>query len=192
MDEVALATGKDPLAFRQAILSKNPRALGVLNLATQKAGWGKKMEPGTGMGLAVATAWGSYACAVVECAVNADGQISLKKITTAVDCGQVVHPEGVLHQTESGQTFGLTAALYGKLTLENGRVMQGNFHEYPIMRLSEVPPMEVHVVPSHESPGGMGELGTAVITPAVANAVFAATGKRLRRTPLEADQLKRT
>jgi CO/xanthine dehydrogenase Mo-binding subunit len=192
MDEVALATGKDPLAFRQAILSKNPRALGVLNLATQKAGWGKKMEPGTGMGLAVATAWGSYACAVVECAVNADGQISLKKITTAVDCGQVVHPEGVLHQTESGQTFGLTAALYGKLTLENGRVKQGNFHEYPIMRLSEVPPMEVHVVPSHESPGGMGELGTAVITPAVANAVFAATGKRLRRTPLEADQLKRT
>jgi len=129
---------------------------------------------------------------VVECAVNADGQITLKKITTAVDCGQVVHPEGVLHQVESGQTYGLTAALYGKLTLENGRVVQGNFHEYPVMRMNEVPVMEVHVVPSTESPGGMGELGTAVIAPAIANAVFAATGKRLRRTPFEADQLKRT
>ncbi|HEY1147041.1 MAG TPA: xanthine dehydrogenase family protein molybdopterin-binding subunit [Pseudoduganella sp.] len=192
MDEVALATRKDPVALRQALLTKNPRALGVLNLATQKAGWGRKMEPGTGMGVSVASAWGSYACAVVECAVNADGQITLKKITTAVDCGQVVHPEGVLHQVESGQTYGLTAALYGKLTLENGRVVQGNFHEYPIIRMNEVPVMEVHVVPSTESPGGMGELGTAVITPAIANAVFAATGKRLRRTPFEADQLKRT
>jgi len=192
MDEVALASGKDPLAFRQAILTRNPRALGVLNLATQKAGWGRKMEPGTGMGLAVATAWGSYACAVVECAVSPEGQITLKKVTTAIDCGQVVHPEGVLHQAESGQTYGLTAALYGKLTVENGRVVQGNFHEYPIMRINEVPPMETHIVPSTESPGGMGELGTAVIGPALANAVFVATGKRLRRLPLEADQLKRT
>jgi len=192
IDEAALAANQDPLSFRQALLTKNPRALAVLNLATQKAGWGKKMEPGSGMGLAVCQAWGSWACSVVECAVNADGQIKLKKVTTAVDCGQVIHPDGVLAQTESGHVYGLTAALYGKLTLENGRIMQSNFHDYQILRMNEAPPMEVHVVPSTESPGGMGELGTAVIQPALANAVFAATGKRLRRTPFEADQLKRT
>ena len=192
VDEVALATGKDPLAFRQALLSKNPRALAVLNLAAQKAGWGKKMPAGEGMGIALSTAWGSYACSVVECAVGADGQIKLKKVTTAVDCGQVIHPEGVVHQVESGHTYGLTACIYGKVTLENGRIVQSNFHDYPVLRLNEVPPMDVHIVPSTESPGGMGEIGTSVIKPALANAVFAATGKRFRRTPFEADQMKRT
>jgi CO/xanthine dehydrogenase Mo-binding subunit len=190
MDEVAAAAGQEPLAFRRALLTKNPRALAVLNMAAEKAGWGRKMEAGSGMGLSVAASWGSFAAAVVECAVSKEGQVTLKRVVTAVDCGQAVNPDGVVAQMESGQIYGLSAALYGKLGVENGRIVQSNFHDYPVLRINEVPVMETHLIKSTAAPGGMGELGTAVIGPALANAVFAATGKRVRRFPLEADQLK--
>lgn len=190
IDEMASAAGADPVAYRRAMLRKNPRALAVLNLAAEKAGWGRKMAPGTGVGVALATAWQSYAAAVVECAVGNDGQVTLKRVVTAVDCGQPVNPRGVVAQMESGHVYGLSAALYGKLAVENGRVIQGNFHDYPVMRINEMPAMDIHVVNSTESPGGTGEIGTAVIAPALANAVFAVTGKRVRRLPLEADFLK--
>jgi CO/xanthine dehydrogenase Mo-binding subunit len=190
IDELAFAAKKDPVEYRRALLTTQPRALAVLNLAAEKAGWGKKMEPGTGMGVSVMQGWGTFAASVVEVAVSKEGKVVLKKVTTAVDCGQPVNPDSVVAQMEGGQVYGLTAALYGKLTLENGRVVQSNFHDYQVLRLNEVPPIEVHVVKSTESPGGMGEIGTAVSGPAVANAVFAATGKRLRRLPLEADLLK--
>jgi len=190
IDEMAGAAGADPLAYRRAMLHKNPRALAVLNLAAEKAGWGKKMAPGSGMGISLATAWESYAAAVVECAVDKDGQVVVRRVTTAVDCGQPINPRGVIAQMESGHVFGLTAALYGKLTVDKGRVIQGNFHDYPMLRMNEVPEMDIHVINSAESPGGTGEIGTAVIAPALTNAVFAATGKRVRRLPLEADFLK--
>ena len=136
-------------------------------------------------------AWGSYAACVVEVAVDAAGQVSLKRVVSAVDCGQAVNTDGVVSQIESGSVYGLTAALYGKLTLENGRVTQGNFHDYPVLRMNETPPIEVHLVNSGAAPGGVGEIGCAMVAPALVNAVFAATGKRLRRLPVEADQLKR-
>jgi CO/xanthine dehydrogenase Mo-binding subunit len=186
IDELAHTAGKDPVAYRQALLGRNPRALGVLNLAAQKAGWGsRKPGPREGIGVSVGTAWGSYAAAIIECAVSDEGQVTVKRVVTAIDCGQAVHPDGVVAQTESGQVYGLTAALYGKLTLENGRIVQSNFHDYQLMRINEMPQMETHLVPSTEAPGGMGELGTALIAPALANAVFAATGKRVRSLPLE-------
>lgn len=190
MDELAAAAKADPLAYRRAVLSKEPRALAVLELAAQKAGWGKQMAPGTGMGMALAVAWGSYAACVIEVAVDPAGQVSLKRVVAAVDCGQAVHTDGVMAQIESGSVYGLTAALYGKLTLENGRVTQGNFHDYPVLRMNEVPPIEAHLVKSGEAPGGVGEIGCAMVAPALVNAVFAATGKRLRRLPVEAEQLK--
>lgn len=190
IDELAAAAGADPVAYRRDMLRKNPRALAVLNLAAEKAGWGKKMEPGTGMGISLAAAWESFAAAVVECSVGKDGQVTLKRVVTAIDCGQPINPRGVIAQMESGQIFGLTAALYGKLAVDKGRVVQSNFHDYPMLRINEVPVMETHIVGSSESPGGTGEIGTAVIAPALANAVFAATGKRVRRLPLEADTLK--
>ncbi|WP_157201005.1 xanthine dehydrogenase family protein molybdopterin-binding subunit [Massilia sp. Root351] len=190
MDELAAGAKADPLAYRRAVLSKEPRALAVLELAAQKAGWGKTMAPGTGMGLALAVAWGSYAACVVEAAVDAAGQVNLKRVVSAIDCGQAVNTDGVIAQIESGSVYGLTAALYGKLTLENGRVMQGNFHDYPVLRMNEVPPIEVHLVQNGLAPGGVGEIGCAMVAPALVNAVFAATGKRLRRLPVEAEQLK--
>ncbi|TFW21362.1 xanthine dehydrogenase family protein molybdopterin-binding subunit, partial [Duganella callida] len=189
IDELALAARQDPVAYRQAMLTRQPRALAVLNLAAQKAGWGKKMKPGSGMGVSLAVAWGSFAAAVVECEVG-NGQVSVRRVVSAVDCGQPVNPDGIVAQLEGGQVFGLTAALYGRLTVERGRIVQSNFHDYQIARMNEVPPMEVHLVSNHETPGGMGELGTALIGPAIANAVFAATGKRVRRLPFDAEALK--
>lgn len=191
IDELAHAAGQDPVAYRRAMLIKTPRARQVLEIAAQRAGWGRKLEPGTGMGVALANAWGSFAASVVECTVDKDGNIALKRMTTVVDCGQVINPNGVIAQMEGGQIYGLTAALYGKLTIENGRIMQGNFHDYPLIRIHEVPQLDIHLVHSSESPGGTGEIGTTVTAPALANAVFAATGKRLRTLPLTPDALQR-
>jgi CO/xanthine dehydrogenase Mo-binding subunit len=191
IDELAHAAGQDPLAYRQALLAKKPRALQVLTLAAQRAGWGRKLAPGSGMGISLGTGWDSFAASVVECAVDKEGAISLKRITTVIDCSQPVNPNGIVAQMEGGQIYGLTAALYGKLTVENGRVVQSNFHDYPLMRINEVPPIDIHVVRSTEAPGGVGEVGTALVAPALANAVFAATGKRVRSLPLEAEALKR-
>lgn len=192
IDEVANAAGQDPVAFRRAMLGKQPRALAVLDLAAEKAGWGNKLPTGSGMGVCVAEAWGSFAASIVEVAVSKEGQLAVKRIVTAVDCGQAVHPDGVIAQMQSGHIYGLTAALYGKLTFENGRVMQSNFHDYQALRINESPVMEVHLMPSEAAPGGTGELGTATIAPAVLNAVHAATGKRFRTYPLDQESLKTT
>ena len=183
MDELAAAAGKDPYAFRRALLVKHPRHLGVLELAAQKAGWGKPLPSGHARGIAVAESFGSYCAQVAEVSVER-GQVRVQRVVCAIDCGMVVNPDTIVAQMESGIVFGLTAALKGEITIQGGRVVQSNFHDYPLLRLDEMPEIEVHIVKSSEHPGGVGEPGTPPIAPAVANAVFAATGKPVRRLPI--------
>ena len=189
IDELAEAAKQDPVAFRRALLGKNPRALNVLNLAAEKAGWDSALPQGTGRGIMVQYAFGSYLAVVCEASVSPEGTIRMHRLVAAMDCGQVVNPDSVRAQIQGGLIFGLTAALYGEITLENGRVRQSNFHDYRMLRINEVPPIEVHLVESHEAPGGLGETGTTAAFPAIANAVHAATGKRLRQLPLGLGQL---
>jgi CO/xanthine dehydrogenase Mo-binding subunit len=184
IDELAYAAGTDPLRYRQSMLGGQPRALAVLALAAEKAGWGRAMGAGEGMGLAVISWWGSHAACVVECAVGTDGQVRLKRVVMAVDCGLTVNPDGVAAQMEGGAVYALSAALYGKLTVEKGRIEQSNFHDYAVLRMNEMPVFETHLVAGGGAPGGIGELGTAVAGPALANAVFAASGKRTRTMPV--------
>jgi isoquinoline 1-oxidoreductase subunit beta len=183
VDELALAAGQDPLEYRRRLLKQHPRHLGALNLAAEKAGWGRPLPAGRFRGLAVHESFGSFVAEVAEVSVG-DGRVRVHRVVCAVDCGVCVNPAGVEAQLQGGVAFGLTAALYGELTLKAGRVEQSNFHDYPMLRLSEMPRVEVHVVPSFEKSGGVGEVGVPPIAPAVANAVFAATGKRIRRLPL--------
>jgi isoquinoline 1-oxidoreductase beta subunit len=183
LDEVAAAAGKDPYEFRRALLAKHPRHLGVLELAAQKAGWGTPLPAGRTRGIAVAEAFGSYCAQVAEVSVER-GQVRVLRVVCAIDCGMVVNPDTVVAQMESGIVYGLTAALKGEITIKNGRVEQGNFNDYPLLRLDEMPEIEVHIVKSAEHPGGVGEPGTPPIAPAVANAVFAATGKPVRKLPI--------
>jgi isoquinoline 1-oxidoreductase beta subunit len=183
LDELAAAAGKDPYAFRRALLAKHPRHLGVLELAAQKAGWGKPLPSGRARGIAVAESFGSYCAQVAEVSVER-GQVRVQRVVCAIDCGMVVNPDTIVAQMESGIVFGLTAALKGEITIKGGRVVQSNFHDYPLLRLDEMPEIEVHIVKSSEHPGGVGEPGTPPIAPAVANAVFAATGKPVRRLPI--------
>lgn len=182
LDELAAAAGKDPYEFRRALLTKHPRHLGVLELAAQKAGWGSPLPAGRARGIAVAEAFGSYCAQVAEVSVES-GQVRVHRVVCAIDCGQVVNPDTVIAQMESGIVYGLTAALKGEITIKSGRVEQGNFHDYPLLRIDELPEIEVHIVKSSENPGGVGEPGTPPIAPAVANAVFAATGKPVRKLP---------
>lgn len=191
IDEMAAAAGKDPYQFRRALLDKQPRYKQVLEVAAEKAGWGKPLPAGVFRGIAVAQSFGSYVAEVVEVSVNADGSPKVHRVVAAVDCGMTVNPAIIERQIEGGIVFGLTAALYGKITLKDGRVEQGNFHDYPVLRHNEMPRVEVHIVKSTEKPGGIGEPGTPPIAPAVANALFAATGKRLRSLPFDTAQLKK-
>ncbi len=184
VDELAHAAGVDPVAYRRNFLAGKARHLGVLELAAEKAGWGKPLAAGRARGVAVHESFGSYVAQVAE--VSAEGgEIRVHRVVCAADCGVVVNPAGVVAQMESGIVFGLSAALHSELTLKGGRVQQSNFHNYKVLRLDECPAIEVHLVPSREKPGGAGEPGTPPIAPAVANAVFAATGKRLRRLPMK-------
>jgi len=183
LDELAAAAGKDPYEYRRALLAKHPRHLGVLELAAQKAGWGTPLPAGRTRGIAVAEAFGSYCAQVAEVSVER-GQVRVQRVVCAIDCGLVVNPDTVVAQMESGIVYGLTAALKGEITIKDGRVEQGNFNDYPLLRLDEMPEIEVHIVKSAENPGGVGEPGTPPIAPAVANAVFAATGKPVRRLPI--------
>jgi isoquinoline 1-oxidoreductase beta subunit len=183
IDELAHAAGQDPLAYRRRLLKDHPHHLGVLNLAAERAGWGKPLPAGRFRGLAVHESFNSWVAEVAEVSVAKD-RIRVHRVVAAIDCGTCVNPAGVRAQVESGVVFGLTAALYGELTLANGRVQQANFDEYRMVRMNEMPRVEVHIVPSREKSGGVGEPGTPPIAPAVANAVFAATGKRLRKLPL--------
>jgi isoquinoline 1-oxidoreductase beta subunit len=183
MDDLAKAAGQEPLAYRRARLAKHPRHLGVLDLAAEKAGWGKPPASGRSRGLAVHESFGSFVAQVAEISLQ-QGRIRVHRVVCAVDCGTTVNPAGVAAQMESGIVYGLSAGLYGEITLREGRVQQSNFHDYRALRMNEMPAVEVHIVPSSERPSGVGEPGVPPIAPAVANAVFAATGKRLRRLPL--------
>jgi isoquinoline 1-oxidoreductase subunit beta len=182
IDELAHAAGKDPLAFRLDLLPANSRAAGVLRLAAEKAGWGKSPRPGVAQGLAFAFWAGSYAAMVVDVSTQ-DKMPKVHRVVAAVDCGTVVNPDIVLQQARSATNFGLSAALTGKITIKNGRVEQQNFFDYTVLRMADAPPIEVHIVPSTEKPTGVGELCTPPIAPAVGNAIFKLTGKRVRQLP---------
>ncbi|MBK7860358.1 MAG: xanthine dehydrogenase family protein molybdopterin-binding subunit [Archangiaceae bacterium] len=184
IDELAHAAGKDPFDFRRALLQKAPRNLGVLERVARESGWGKALPEGRGRGIAQHNSFGSWAAAVAEVSV-ADGAIRVHRLVLAIDCGQVVNPGLVRAQLESAAVFGLSMALKQNITLEKGRVQQGNFHDYPVLRMHESPVIETHLVQSDERPTGVGELMVPVTPPAVANAVFAATGQRLRAMPFK-------
>lgn len=184
IDELAVLAGKDPLEFRRTLLNKHPRHLGVLNLAAQKAGWDKPLPKGRGRGIAVHESFGSYVAHVAEVSVKADGSFKVHRMVCAVDCGIAVNPDVVRAQMEGGTGFGLAAVLHSEITLKRGRVVQSNFHDYAPLRMNEMPDVEVHIVPSDAKPTGVGEPGVPTVAPAVANAIAAATGRRLRRLPL--------
>jgi isoquinoline 1-oxidoreductase beta subunit len=190
MDELAHAAGKDPLEYRRALLGKHPRHQRVLELAAEKAEWGKPLPDGRGRGIAVHESFGSFIAQVAEASVAPEGTVRVHRVVCAIDCGPVVNPDQVRAQMEGAIVFGLTAALYGEITFEKGRVKQGNFHDYPMLRMNEMPVVEVHIVPSTEKMGGVGEPGVPPVAPAVANAVFAATGKRIRKLPMRAEELR--
>ena len=190
VDELAAAAKQDAVAYRRALLDKNPRARAVLDLAAEKAGWGQPLPKGHGRGVSLQYVFGSYLAEVAEVEVSKDGNVRVRRVVCAMDCGTVVNPNTVEAQLMSGITFGATAALYGEITLKNGRVEQTNFDTYQMIRMNEAPAIEVHLVKSSEPPGGMGETGTSGVVPAIANAIFAATGKRLRKMPVDANALK--
>ncbi len=191
IDELAAAAKKDPFEFRRALLSRQPRYKAVLELAAERANWGKPLPAGMARGIAVAQSFGSYVAEVAEVSVAADGTPKVHRVVAAVDCGMVVNPEIIRRQIEGGIAYGLSAALHGRITLKNGRVEQSNFHDYPVLRLPEMPRVDVHIVTSREAPGGVGEPGTPPAAPAVVNAIFAATGKRLRSLPIDRAALAR-
>jgi isoquinoline 1-oxidoreductase beta subunit len=188
-DEVAHAGGKDPYELRRKLLAKQPRMLAVLELAAEKAGWGSKLPPGVGRGIATHFSFDSYVAQVVEASVEKGGAVRVHRVVCALDCGLVINPDTVRAQMEGGIIFGLTAALKTEITLKDGRVEQGNFHDYQMLRIFESPEIEVHIVPSGENPTGVGEPGVPPVAPALANAIFAATGKRVRRLPIRASDL---
>ncbi len=190
LDELAHAAGKDPLAFRLSLLEKHPRYIGALKLAAEKAGWSKPPAKGIGRGIAVHESFGSYVAQVAEVSVGKDGNVRVHRVVCAVDCGQVVNPDTVNAQMEGAIVYGLTAALYGEITLKDGRVEQQNFYDYKMLRMNEMPKVEVYIVPSTEKHGGVGEPGTPPIAPAVVNAIFAATGKRIRSLPIRREDLR--
>jgi isoquinoline 1-oxidoreductase beta subunit len=183
IDELAAKAGKDPVAFRLELLAGKPRHAGVLRLAAEKAGWGGPLPSGRARGIAVHEAFNTYVAEVAEVSLRGDGRIKVERVVVAVDCGQVVNPDIVRAQMEGGVGFGLSAALHSELTLENGAVVQGNFDGFQVLRFDEMPQVEVHLVESSEPPTGAGEPGVPPIAPAVANAIAALTGVRLRRLP---------
>src|SRR5271163_220457 len=190
IDELAVAARQDAVAYRRALLEKAPRAKAVLDLAAEKAGWGQPLPKGVGRGVSVQFAFATYMAQVAEVEVSKDGAVRVRRVVCAVDCGTVVNPDTVQAQIQSAIIFGVTAALYGEITLKDGRVEQTNFDTYQILRIDEAPAIEVHIVQSSEPPGGMGEAGTSAVVPAVTNAIFAATGKRVRKLPVDATALK--
>lgn len=190
IDELAAATGQDAVAYRRALLDHNPRAKAVLDLAAERASWSSPLPKGRGRGVALQYVFGSYLAQVAEVEVTKDGSVRVHRVVCVMDCGTVINPDTVQAQIQSGVIFGVTAALYGGITLKNGCIEQANFDTYQMLRINEAPAIEVHVVKSTESPGGMGEAGTSGIVPAIGNAVFAATGKRLRKMPIDSNTLK--
>jgi isoquinoline 1-oxidoreductase beta subunit len=184
IDEVAAAAGKDPVEFRRSLLARQPRLRGVLDLAAQKAGWGSPQPPGVHRGVALTNCFGSFVAQVAEVSMDARGRPRVHRIVAAVDCGRTVNPDVIHRQVEGAIVYGLSAALHEKITFRNGHVEQSNFDDYPMLRMDEMPKVEVHIVPSTEAPGGIGEPGLPPATPAVVNAIFAATGKPVRTLPI--------
>jgi len=189
MDELARKAGKDSIAFRRAMLGKSPRLLAALDLVAEKSSWGQPLPARTGRGVSVQPAFGSFIATVVEAEVDAQGEVHLRRVTSAVDTGIAVNPDTIVAQLQGGLIFGLTAALYGEVTVKNGRVQQSNFNDYRMLRIDQVPPIEVYVIKSGEAPGGIGETGATAGPPALRNAIYAATGIALRRLPIDRDVL---
>jgi len=183
VDELAAAAKQDPVAYRAAMLQKNPRALACLKLAAEKSGWGTPLPAGQGRGVEVQFAFGTYIATVLEVEVTPQGEIMPRRVVVAVDCGSVVNPDTVEAQIQGGMILGLGTALYNEITFADGRVEQSNFHDYRTLRMNEAPKIEVYQIRNDEEPGGIGETGTAAASPALGNAIFAATGRRLRRLP---------
>ena len=184
IDEIAAAAGQDPVEFRRSLLAKQPRMRGVLDLAAEKAGWGSPLPKGVHRGVAVTNCFGSFVAQVAEVSMDASGKPRVHRIVAAVDCGRTVNPDVIHRQVEGAVVYGLSAALHEKITFKDGRVEQSNFDDYPMLRMDAMPRVEVHIVPSTEAPGGIGEPGLPPATPAVVNAMFAATGKRIRTLPI--------
>jgi isoquinoline 1-oxidoreductase subunit beta len=189
MDEIAKKLGKDPIAFRMGMLANAPRFKNVLDLVAKKSDWGGALPKRTGRGVCLQPSFGSFIATVVEAEVDEQGEVHLRRVTSAVDTGIAVNPDTVVAQLQGGLIFGLTAALYGEVTIEGGRVQQSNFHNYRMLRIDQIPPIDIHVVQSGEAPGGIGETGATAAPPALRNAIFAATGIALRRLPIDRDVL---
>jgi isoquinoline 1-oxidoreductase subunit beta len=190
VDELAKRAGKDPVEFRLAMLEKKtPRLATALRLAAQKSGWGNPLPPRSGRGVAVQVSFASFIATIAEVEVDHDGDVRVRRITSAVDTGIAVNPDTIVAQLQGGLIFGLTAALYGEITVAKGRVQQSNFNDYRMLRIDEAPAIDVHIIESGEAPGGIGETGTTAAPPAVRNAIYAATGIALRRLPIDRDVL---
>jgi isoquinoline 1-oxidoreductase beta subunit len=188
IDELAAAARTDPYEYRRALLANAPRHRGVLELAATKAGWGTPLPAGRARGIAVHKSFESFVAEVAEVSVSSAGEVRVHRVVCAVDCGMFVNPDTIEAQMQSAIVYGLTAALKGAITIDRGRVQQSNFHDYEMLRMSEMPVVEVHIVPSSDDPGGVGEPGTPPIAPAVANAIFALTGKPVRKLPIRLER----
>ncbi len=190
IDEIAHAAGKDAFEFRKSLLREAPRLLGALELAAQKSGWKSPLPAGHGLGIAAVQGFGSFVAQVAEVSIDrAAGRLRVHRVVCAVDCGQVINPRILESQIESGIVYGLSAAMKGEITIAKGGVVQGSFDDYDVLRIDEMPRVETHIVPSHEAPGGIGEVAVPPIAPAISNALFAATGKRIRRLPIRPEDL---
>jgi isoquinoline 1-oxidoreductase beta subunit len=185
MDELARKAGKDPVEFRRSMLNGNPRLKAALELAAEKSGWGQPLPARVGRGVCVQPSFASFIATVVEAEVDEHGEVRLRRVTSAVDTGIAVNPDIIVAQLQGGLIFGLTAALWGEITIENGRVQQSNFNDYRMLRINEVPKIDVHVIKSGENPDGIGETGANAGPPALRNAIYAATGVALRRLPID-------
>jgi isoquinoline 1-oxidoreductase beta subunit len=188
VDELAVAGGKDPVELRRRLHAKAPRLVNVLNLAAERAGWGRPLPAGRFQGIAAVSGFGSFNAQVAEVSM-VDGKVHVHRVVCVVDCGRVANPNGVIQQLEGGIVFGLSAALRGRVTIERGAVKERTFGEYPPLRMNEMPEVDTVIVPSDAPAGGIGEVSTPAIAPAVANAIFRATGTRVRRLPFSLDGL---
>ena len=189
MDELARKAGKDPVAFRRSMLDKSPRLKAALDLVAEKSNWAEPLPARVGRGVSAQPSFGSFIATVVEAAVDDNGEVQLRRVTSVVDTGIAVNPDTIIAQLQGGLIFGLTAALYGEITIQRGRVQQSNFNDYRMLRIDEVPKIDVHVIKSGEEPGGIGETGATAGPPALRNAIYAATGVALRRLPIDRNAL---